>query len=206
MKIYFVTTSTFKAQEIADFLSQSGGEPYQDIDICIVAQQLQEILHRDIDIIVRHKALAAYQSLTLPCFVEHSGIFMDALPGLPGGVGQIIWNAIGDRMCDFLREGDSRAATARSVIGYCDGRHVRLYEGETRGQIAGKSRGAYNSNWDPIFIPEGSDQTYGEMGVEKKRATSPIIKAWEAFLKAEVSRDHPLPDTLSRSARSRGSG
>jgi XTP/dITP diphosphohydrolase len=123
--------------------------------------------------------------------VEHGGIFMDALPGLPGGIGQIIWNAVGDRICSFLGEQDSRGAVARSIIGYCDGKRVRTYTGETRGQITKSARGGYKFNWDPIFIPDGSDLTYGEMGPEKKQATSQSLKAWKAFLKAEFNSQLP---------------
>jgi XTP/dITP diphosphohydrolase len=191
MKVYFVTKNRFKIDEVRDFLARFKTGSPASVEICVVDHELQDILHSDIDIIVRHKALEAYDFLAIPCVVEHNGLFLDALPGLPGGVGQIIWNAIGDRMCDFLREDDSRAATARSVIGYCDGRRVRLYHGETRGQIVRKACGEYKFNWDPIFVPEGSEQTYGEMGPEKKRATSPSRKAWEAFLRAEFSGDHP---------------
>jgi XTP/dITP diphosphohydrolase len=193
MKIYFVTMNRFKINEMSDYLKRFNVREQLSIDIWPVEQNLQEILHSDIDEIVKHKTLDAYQYLGLPCVVEHGGLFMDALPGLPGGVGQIVWDAVGDRMCGFLRAEDSRGAVARSVIGYCDGRRVRIYRGETRGQVAESSRGDYLFHWDPIFMPEGSDQTYGEMGLEKKRATSPAVKAWEAFLKAEFGTDGHTP-------------
>jgi hypothetical protein len=78
-----------------------------------------------------------------------------------------------------------------SFLGYCDGRRVRVYVGETRGRIADRARGAYSFAWDPIFIPEGSEKTYGEMGLEGKRTTSPVEKAWEAFMRAEVPKAGP---------------
>jgi XTP/dITP diphosphohydrolase len=190
MKIYFVTGNDQKVSEARDYVKQFGGSPVA-IELCAVKHPLQEILHRDIDLIVKNKALQAYQYLSVPCVVEHSGLFMDALKNLlPGGLGQIIWDAVGDRMCDFLRADDSRKATARSVIGYCDGRRVRLYAGETQGRVAEKSRGQYVFNWDPVFVPDGSDQTYGEMGPEKKRATSPFAKAWKKFLDEEFFTNH----------------
>jgi XTP/dITP diphosphohydrolase len=188
MKIYFVTTSEFKARELRTFLNL---EP-SPVEVEIFLKYTQEVLAADIDTIVRNKALEAYKYLAVPCVVEHSGLFMEELKGLlPGGLGQIIWNAIGDRMCEFLREGDSRLATAESIIGYCDGRRVKLYKGQTKGEIAKGSRGNYTFNWDPIFIPEGSNQTYGEMGPEKKSLTSPTVKAWKAFLE-DYSKDHKL--------------
>jgi XTP/dITP diphosphohydrolase len=197
MKIYLVTTSKFKVDEVQDALKTFQATTPINVEICHVNRGLREILSSDIEYIVRNKALEAYEYLTNRCLVEHNGLFIDALvrpaspgevhdsPNLFGAVGQIIWESVGDQMCDFVGTGVPRGATARSFIGYCDGRRVRVYRGETRGQVAERSRGDYNCNWDPIFIPEGSDLTYGEMGLEGKRETSPTLKAFEAFLKAE---------------------
>lgn len=184
MKVYYVTTSVYKTDELADY-AQQFNLAARHIEVCVVRQELQEILHPEIEVMVHKKAVDAYAYLHRPCVVEHGGLFMDALPGLPGSVGQIVWDAVGDRMCDFLRSQDARGATARSVLGYCDGRQVRVYRGETRGRIAEGARGAYAFRWDTIFIPDGEDRTYGELGREGKRATSPAVKAWSAFLDAE---------------------
>jgi XTP/dITP diphosphohydrolase len=196
MKIYLVTTSKFKVDEVQDALKAFQARTPINVEICHVDRSLREILSPDIEYIVRNKALEAYEYLTNRCLVEHNGLFIDALvrpaspgevhdsPNLFGAVGQIIWESVGDQMCDFVGTGP-RGATARSFIGYCDGRRVRVYRGETRGEVAERSRGDYNCNWDPIFIPEGGNLTYGEMGLEGKRETSPTLKAFDAFLKAE---------------------
>jgi XTP/dITP diphosphohydrolase len=195
MKIYFVTNNSSKAAELQDYLA-SAPPTTSNVQIVVFQSELFEVLDCDIDRIVTNKAIDAFQRVGLPCVVEHSGLFMDALPGLPGGLGQTIWHSIGDRMCGFLRDTDSRAATARSVIGYCDGRRVTLFRGETRGHIAQQAQGEYSFNWDPIFIPEGSDHTYGEMGMAAKRATSPVHKAWDAFIKSVAVADHRPPYLL----------
>lgn len=192
MKIYFVSTNEKKIDEALNYINYLKDESNINIDLGIVRTDVMEILDSSIDKIARHKALEAYRYTGFPCLVEHGGLFMKDLPNLPGGIGGIIWEAVGDRMCSFLREEDSREATAVSVIGYCDGRRIRIYRGETLGQVATRSRGDYTYNWDPIFIPDGSKQTYGETGPEKKRATSPSIKAWDAFLKAELQINHGL--------------
>ena len=185
MRVYFVTASEDKIAEVEDYIANSGAPARHEIELCMVRHELQEILHPDLERIVHRKAVDAYQHLFRPCVVEHGGLFMDSLPGLPGGVGRIVWDAVEDRMCDFLREGDSRAATARSVLGYCDGRRVNIYRGETRGRIAERARGEYKYRWDTIFIPDGDERTYGEMGRAAKRQTSHLAKAWDAFLSAE---------------------
>ena len=186
MKCYFLTTNAFKIAESEHYLEWRGRRDPRVVEICPVLEDIQEILHPDIERIVHFKAVGAFKHIGHPCLVEHSGLFMDALPGLPGGVGKLVWDAVQDRMCDFLRVGDSRAATARSYLAYCDGRRVWIHKGETRGTIADRARGAYQFAWDPIFIPADDTRTYGEMGLEGKRHTSPMFKAWDAFFAQQV--------------------
>jgi XTP/dITP diphosphohydrolase len=189
VKIYLVTTNEFKIREAQDYVASHHVE--DRLELSFLRTDVQEILHPDVSLIVRRKTIEAYQQIRWPCIVEHGGLFMDALPGLPGGVGKIVWEAVGERMCGFLSENDPRGATARSFLGYCDGRRVRVYVGETRGRIADRAKGAYTFAWDPVFIPEGSDETYGEMGLERKRTTSPVVKAWDAFMRAEALKAVP---------------
>ena len=184
MKIYFVTTNQYKVSELMEHLeARKLGDA---LEIAVFNRSLQEILHSDVSLIVRRKTIEAYQQIRYPCVVEHGGLFMDALPGLPGGVGKVVWDAVGERMCGFLSASDSRAATARSFLGYCDGRRVRIYVGETRGRVADRARGSYTFSWDPVFIPDGEEETYGEMGAQRKRLTSPSRKVWDQFIDTEV--------------------
>jgi XTP/dITP diphosphohydrolase len=192
LKIYFVTTSPFKINELKGYVERNDVPSRFGVEFCMVDHPLEELLLLDIEAIVKHKALKAYEFLGLPCVVEHGGLVVDAWqsgvagsPGLLGGIGHVVWNAVGARMCGFLRSEDSRGAVAESVVGYCDGRRVRTYRGQSRGTITENARGEYNFHWDPIFVPDGHEQTHGEMGPELKRATSPTLKAWEAFLTAE---------------------
>jgi XTP/dITP diphosphohydrolase len=188
VKLYFLTMNALKLSEAEHYAVWRETGTREGVELCCVRHDVQEILDSDITKIIRQKAVAAYAYMGYPCLVEHGGLFMDALPGLPGGVGKIVWDAVQDRMCDFLRAGDSREATARSYLGYCDGRRVRVYMGETRGHVAQGARGAYKFGWDPIFVPESDSQTYGEMGLEKKRDTSPVYRAWDAFFAGERTR------------------
>lgn len=186
MKLYFLTENENKAQETEAFFAQPDIKEAHEIEFCWVKQDVQEILHPDLNKVVRKKALEAYRYLNRPCLVEQSGLFFEGLPELPGPLGKIIWNAIGARMCDFLRKGDTRSAIARATIGYCDGKQIKLFEGNTPGEITEEALGDYNtSNWDPIFIPDGDKLTYAQMGRELKYKTSPLIEAWQKFLRDE---------------------
>jgi XTP/dITP diphosphohydrolase len=184
MKLYFMTTNKNKAAEATAFFRQTDVKDSYNVEFRVIKYDVQEILHPDLNLVVTKKALEAYRYLKQPCTVEMSGLFFDGLPQLPGPLGRIILKAFGDRMCDFLRKEDTRLATARAIIGYCDGKRIRWYEGSTAGKVTERARGDYNkSNWDPIFIPKGAKQTYAEMGRERKYKTSPLIKAWRNFLK-----------------------
>ena len=188
MKLYFLTTNRLKMAEAEHYMAWRKISEREHLELCCIAQDVQEILHSDIEKVVRHKAVDAYAQIGYPCVVEHGGLFMDALPGLPGGVGRIVWEAVQDRMCGFLRPDDSRGATARSYLGYCDGRRVRVYMGETRGSVTDRARGDYKFAWDQIFVPGEETRTYGELGMELKSVTSPVYKAWDAFIAGERLR------------------
>lgn len=139
---------------------------------------------------MRKKALEAYRVVHLPCVVEHGGLFLDAWrssgekTGLLGGIGQIVWDEVGDGMCNFLRKEDGRGAEAQSVVGYCDGKRIRTFLGITKGEITDQARGDRGFRWDPIFKPTDCDLTYGEMAPEAKRETSPDEKAWDLFFQS----------------------
>jgi XTP/dITP diphosphohydrolase len=192
LKVYFVTANHYKISELADYVERHEVQSRFGVEICPIKRVLRDLLLPDIEVIVRHKALEAYKEVRRPCVVEHGGLLLDAwrssdglTPGLLGGIGQVVWRTVGDRMCGFLRDGEPREATAVSVIGYCDGLRVRVHRGETRGKVTERALGEYEFNWDPIFIPDGFEQTYGQMGLEMKRSTSPVAKAWDEFLTAE---------------------
>lgn len=177
MKLYFVTVNSSKAAELSMHFAESG------IDVQQVSHPIQEILHLDLDVIVRQKALAAYSHLSRPCVVEHGGLFVSALNDLPGGLTKEVWETLGDKICDFLGPEDDRSAVVRSVVGYCDGRRICLFHGETRGNLPLRAAGQGGFSWDPIFIPEGSEMTFAEMSSAEKAEHSHAIKAWNALRK-----------------------
>ena len=193
MKIYFVTANEKKIAESDERLQRFVERPQTrkrvrlEIEICPFKKHLDELLDTNIESIVRNKAIEAYRVVRLPCVVEHGGLFLDAWggsKGLLGGLGQIVWDAVGEGMCGFLRAEDTRGAEAQSIIGYCDGRRVRTYPGRTKGEVTEHARGDRGFRWDPIFKPTGCDLTYGEMAPEVKRETSPDEKAWDLFFKS----------------------
>lgn len=176
MKLYFVTTNDYKVKEVQRYLTGT------TLEVQHVPYRIQEILNLDLELVVKDKVLKAYDYLGHACVVEHGGLLVEALGNLPGGLSKVVWDTVGDKICTFLSPTDSRAAIAQSVIGYCDGKRVHTFRGETRGTLAETARGSYLFQWDPVFIPNGETKTYAEFGFPDKEKFSQAAKAWKLLV------------------------
>lgn len=158
MNLHFCSSNAEKHADIAHLFLGSSQPPR------ILRHDITELLSSDLEVIVRAKALAAYEKARVPVFVEHGGLFIDALNGLPGPLVKLFWLKLpGDRLIGLLPAGASRRAVFRQFVGHCDGRRLKLYEGTITGQIAEASRGTGGIHWYPVFIPDGQSQTLSEM-------------------------------------------
>lgn len=134
------------------------------------------------------KALAAATVCNLPALSDDSGIVVDALDGAPG-VYTANWAETADGTRDFamamqkvetaLAEKGAvtpDARTARFVSVLClawpDG-HTEHFRGEVEGQLVWPPRGDSGFGYDPVFLPDGHDRTFGEMTAEEKHGWKP---------------------------------
>ena len=175
-EIYFISVNEYKAEEIKYCFKNAG------IHLVIVDNiQIQEVMDIDLEVIVSNKILQAYSKLHRPCVVEHGGLCIDALNGLPGGLSKVIWDTVNGEICRWV-PADNRKAVAKSIVGYCDGQERHLFIGETRGIISDSKRGKREFQWDPIFIPKSCDKTYAELGFPDKMKYSQAAKAWRKLI------------------------
>jgi XTP/dITP diphosphohydrolase len=129
--------------------------------------------------------------------VEDTGLYVDALGGLPGALVRWFLLTIGPAgICALIPPGADRAATARSAVALCDGDDVAILVGETRGAIAAAPRGAGGFGWDPIFIPEGASRTFAEMDLEEKFRYSMRRRALQRLRDQMATGRRVRPDTL----------
>lgn len=162
MRIRFLSRNTYKIAEAKTILSPL------DIDVIPVAVSINELQTRDVGEIVRDKVLRAFSQIGHRLFVEQTCLYLDALNGFPGGLTQPFWDALeADRFSELFGRCDRPAVTAKTWIGYCDGRQIHHFEGEIKGTVAPEPRGSRNFQWDCIFIPDGHDETFAEMGDRK---------------------------------------
>ncbi len=66
---------------------------------------------------------------------------------------------------------EDKGAVARTIVGYTDGVKTLFFEGEVRGRIV-SPRGENGFGWDKMFLPDGSDKTFGEMERSEKEKFS----------------------------------
>jgi XTP/dITP diphosphohydrolase len=124
------------------------------------------------------KAHAAAHGGGLPALADDSGICIDALDGAPGlfsadwaegkdfGPPWRGWNASCGRR-NALAPGERRAHFVSAlVIAWPDG-HDELFEGRVFGTVV-SPRGAQGFGYDPLFQPDGSSRTFGEMSAAEK--------------------------------------
>jgi XTP/dITP diphosphohydrolase len=130
------------------------------------------------------KARVAAAGADLPALADDSGLEVQALGGRPG-VHTADWAetpAGRDWMLAMRKVEDALAAlgpaTSRAAEFVCtlavvwpDGRH-RLFEGRCAGALVWPPRGDRGFGYDPMFVPRGHRQTFGEMDPDIKHAIS----------------------------------
>ena len=132
----------------------------------------------------RIKAHAAARDIGLPALSDDSGIEIDALNGAPGvytadwaetGNGRDFVMAMTRTHDDLLASGIAPPWTARFcctlVLAWPDG-HDEVFPGKVDGQITWPMRGDQGHGYDPIFVPDGYDVTFGEMDRWEKNKIS----------------------------------
>ena len=142
------------------------------------------------------KARAASAFADMPAFADDSGLEVAALDGAPG-----IYSAryAGDHASDAERiakllhelEGKSsrRARFVCAVALAYRGAEVKTFRGIVNGEILLQPQGSHGFGYDPVFVPDGYDRSFGELGAEIKDKISHRAHALEqlvAFIKAEL--------------------
>lgn len=162
MRIRFLSRNENKIAEARTILAPLG------VEVIPVAVQINELQTSDVEVIVRDKVLRAFGQIGHRLFVEQTCLYLDSLNGFPGGLTQPFWDTLkADRFSELFGKGDRCSVTAKTWLGYCDGRQVYQFQGEIKGTIAPEPRGNRDFQWDCVFIPEGHNETFAEMGERK---------------------------------------
>lgn len=175
MKIRFVSGNEFKIKEVQSILIEDG------IEIIPISLKIEELQTEDVHKLVRDKVLKAFDQIGKPVFVEHTGLYIKSLNEFPAGLTQIFWDKLkADKFAEFIGNLKDTSLTAKTIIGYCDGKKIKFFEGSIGGRVPNKPVGNRDFQWDCVFIPDGYSVTFAEMGEEKNKI-SMRRKAIDAF-------------------------
>lgn len=162
MKIRFMSGNPHKITEVRRILDPVG------VDIVPVSRKIEELQTQDVEALVRDKLIKAFREIGRPLFVEHTGLYLRGLNDLPAGLTQIFWDRLeAGRFTDLVAALSDPRVTAKTVLGYCDGRKMHLFEGAVDGTVPREPAGPQDFQWDCVFIPAGNTKTFAEMGAEK---------------------------------------
>jgi len=116
--------------------------------------------------------------------LEDSGLFIEPLGGFPGVYSAYVMKTVGNPgVLRLLGDRKDRGSVFRSCFGYYDpDRGPLLAKGECKGTISTMIRGTHGFGYDPIFVPEGDDRTFGEMTLEEKNTVSHRGRALKALV------------------------
>jgi len=124
----------------------------------------------------------------LPCFSDDTGLIIDALNGAPGvhtaryaGEEKDPEKNM-DKVLKELRNISSREARFKTVIALNFNNQKLLFDGIVEGTIATKKIGDEGFGYDPIFRPEGYDQTFAELPLQVKNQISHRGKAFQKLI------------------------
>ena len=133
----------------------------------------------------RIKALAAAKATNLAAFADDSGFCVDALDGKPG-IHSARWagpekdfRGAMNRIQTLLIERGAREPMQRRahfIAALClawPDDHVEQFEGRVDGIAVWPPRGEKGFGYDPLFQPDGSEHTFGEMSAEQKHGLPP---------------------------------
>jgi len=116
----------------------------------------------------------------LPLIVEDSGLFVPALGGLPG-VHSAHYGGP-SRLLEAMKDLSQRQAYFVAVVLAYEGPHTyRFFTGVWWGQIASQAAGTEGFGYDPVFIPEGAQQTVAQLGPAYKAQHSHRSQAFRKF-------------------------
>lgn len=191
-RLLVATHNAGKLEEIADLL-----RPFAVTVVSAGALGLPEPAETETTFIgnARIKAHAGAKASGLPTLADDSGITVDGLQGAPGvytadwaetplGRDFVIamtrvWAALETSAAPFPRLAQFRCTL---VLAWPDGSDA-VFEGMMPGQVVWPMRGNQGHGYDPMFQPDGYDQTFGEMDRWEKNKISHRADAFRKLVK-----------------------
>jgi XTP/dITP diphosphohydrolase len=185
MQLIVATRNAHKTREIAQILGSALA--VQDLT---THPEISEIAENGASFEENAKLKAIAVSKQLPGLViaDDSGLEVEALGGAPGihsaryaGKNASDTEKIAKLLGELAKvdaKGDQRRARFRCVLAVArEGQVLGMFEGVVEGEIAERSRGSHGFGYDPVFVPDGFEETFAELPEKLKNSVSHRAKA-----------------------------
>lgn len=176
MKVTFITGNQHKVKEAQGIFQQF------DIKLEHVDLGYPEIQGKLTDVAC-YGATYAANKLKTPVIVEDAGLFIRALEWFPGTYSSYVQSTLGNEgILKLMKNVQDRYAEFRSVVGFATPKtEPKTFLGVVGGQIAHQEKGKHGFAYDPLFMPERYDKTFGELTREEKNELSHRRRSLENF-------------------------
>lgn len=193
MTIVFATNNNHKLSEIQDILGSTiEVKSLKDIGCHVDIPETGTTLEENAQI----KANYVWDNFQTMVFADDTGLEIDALNGEPGVYSARYAGGEGhdseaniQKVLANLQGVENRKARFRTVIAFIykdkktGNKITKLIEGVVNGSIITEKRGEAGFGYDAIFVPEGYDKTFGELGMDIKNSISHRARAVQQFAK-----------------------
>lgn len=176
-EVHFATSNMSKFLEAQSILTEYG------MALVLLGRKGPEIQSESIEEIARHSAKCSSSQANVPLAVEDAGLFINSLGGFPGPYSSYVHGTLGcEGILKLMNDTADRKARFVSAVAFCEPTgEPACFTRAARGVIATEARGQAGFGFDPIFIPEGEQRTFGEMSVVEKNRYSHRAKAFREF-------------------------
>lgn len=175
-KLILASRNQYKIQELRELVEPLGIQLLSALDV----EELEEVEEDqpDLEGNALKKARYVHSVTGIPALSDDTGLEVDALEGAPGVYSARYAGEDASYQDNVLKlinqlEGKSqRNAQFRTVVALIDGDQEFTFEGVCRGVILNEQRGDKGFGYDPVFKPNGYDQTFAELSAEVKNKIS----------------------------------
>ena len=185
LKLVFATHNDHKLKEVQQLLPEHIELlSLKDINCLEEIPETGDTLEENAKI----KADYVTQTFGLDCFSDDTGLLVDALNGAPGvysaryAGGQKSASDNMEKLLSELKSATDRSAHFKTVVNLNLNGESYTFEGIVEGQITTEIHGEGGFGYDPIFMPNGYDNTFGELPSAVKNAISHRGRAIEKLV------------------------
>jgi inosine triphosphate pyrophosphatase len=178
LEITFVTGNKKKLEEVTAILN-CDALPFELVSTSLDLPELQG----EPEYVAREKCRLAALQVNGPVLVEDTSLCFNALGGLPGVYIKWFLEKTGhEGLNNMLTAYPDKSAYAQCVFAFSLGpsHEPMVFIGRTEGKIV-PARGSLDFGWDPVFLPDGYEQTFAEMDKAVKNTISHRHRSLQAL-------------------------